>query len=203
MPIYEYKCENGHVFDVMQKMSEDPLSSCMECGAPVRKVLHPVSISFKGSGFYSTDYSEKGPKEAAQKDASKSDNGSRLEEKKSKEKPAESSTSSGKKDSTRGARRRPATEPRPPGRYPQKGTPRPGARDHPPLRRLSPRRLLRPRRLHCLAPRVQPRPLRPTLRRPQRPDSTELVSVERRRGVSTSASQHTARLRQAACQHFC
>ena len=97
MPIYEYKCENGHVFDVMQKLSEDPLSSCIECGAPVRKVLHPVSISFKGSGFYSTDYSKKSPKEAAQKDTSKSDNGSRSEEK-SKEKPAESSTSSGKKD---------------------------------------------------------------------------------------------------------
>jgi putative FmdB family regulatory protein len=56
MPIYEYKCENGHVFDVMQKLSEDPLSSCVECGALVRKVLHPVNIAFKGSGFYSTDY---------------------------------------------------------------------------------------------------------------------------------------------------
>ena len=100
MPIYEYKCENGHVFDVMQKLSEDPLSSCVECGAPVRKVLHPVGISFKGSGFYSTDYSKRGQKEAAQKETSKStngDNGSRSEEK-SKEKPAESSTSSGKKD---------------------------------------------------------------------------------------------------------
>lgn len=62
MPIYEYKCENGHVFDVMQKLSEDPLASCIECGAPVRKVLHPVNISFKGSGFYSTDY--KGGKKA-------------------------------------------------------------------------------------------------------------------------------------------
>lgn len=56
MPIYEYKCENGHVFDVMQKMSEDPLRECVECGAPVKKLMHPVSISFKGSGFYSTDY---------------------------------------------------------------------------------------------------------------------------------------------------
>ena len=56
MPIYEYKCENGHVFDVMQKLSEDPLSTCVECGAPVKKVLQPVSIAFKGSGFYSTDY---------------------------------------------------------------------------------------------------------------------------------------------------
>jgi putative FmdB family regulatory protein len=98
MPIYEYKCENGHVFDVMQKLSEDPLSSCIECGAPVRKVLHPVGISFKGSGFYSTDYSKKGPEEAAQKETSKSTNGSHSEEKKSKEKPAESSTSSRKRD---------------------------------------------------------------------------------------------------------
>ena len=61
MPIYEYKCENGHVFDVMQKLSEDPLASCIECGAPVKKVLHPVSISFKGSGFYSTDYKGSAP----------------------------------------------------------------------------------------------------------------------------------------------
>jgi putative FmdB family regulatory protein len=62
MPIYEYKCENSHVFDVMQKLSEDPLASCIECGAPVKKVLHPVSISFKGSGFYSTDYKGTAPK---------------------------------------------------------------------------------------------------------------------------------------------
>ena len=64
MPIYEYKCENGHVFDVMQKLSDDPLTSCIECGAPVRKVLHPVSISFKGSGFYSTDYKSEGSEKA-------------------------------------------------------------------------------------------------------------------------------------------
>jgi putative FmdB family regulatory protein len=101
MPIYEYKCENGHVFDVMQKLSEDPLTSCVECGAPVRKVLHPVGISFKGSGFYSTDYSKQGPKETTQKDTSKNANGdkeSTSEDKKSKEKPAGSSTSPGKKD---------------------------------------------------------------------------------------------------------
>jgi predicted nucleic acid-binding Zn ribbon protein len=40
----------------MQKLSDDPLVSCVECGAPVRKVMQPVNISFKGSGFYSTDY---------------------------------------------------------------------------------------------------------------------------------------------------
>ena len=56
MPSYKYKCENGHLFDVMQKLFDAPLDSCIECGAPVRKVMKPVNISFKGSGFYSTDY---------------------------------------------------------------------------------------------------------------------------------------------------
>ncbi len=98
MPIYEYKCENGHVFDVMQKLAEDPLTSCVECGAPVRKVLHPVGISFKGSGFYSTDYS-KNSKEPASKDAPASTNGdSKSTSEKSTEKPADASKSSGKKD---------------------------------------------------------------------------------------------------------
>ena len=104
MPIYEYKCENGHVFDVMQKLSEDPLTACVECGAPVRKVLHPVGISFKGSGFYSTDYSNKSKRETATKDDSTSsngDSGTKDKEKtkdKSSEKSAGTSTSSGKKD---------------------------------------------------------------------------------------------------------
>ena len=69
MPIYEYKCENGHVFDIMQKMSEDRLETCVECEAPVKKLMHPVNISFKGSGFYSTDY--KGSKKTETTDSSK------------------------------------------------------------------------------------------------------------------------------------
>ena len=73
MPIYEYKCENGHVFDVMQRMSDNPLTECVECGAPVRKLLHPVGISFKGSGFYSTDYSKKGPKSESKETAKSGD----------------------------------------------------------------------------------------------------------------------------------
>lgn len=59
MPIYEYKCENGHVFDVIQKMSDEPLDKCEECGAPAERVLHPVAVHFKGSGFYNTDYGKK------------------------------------------------------------------------------------------------------------------------------------------------
>jgi putative FmdB family regulatory protein len=56
MPIYEYRCRNGHEFEVFQSMSEDPISRCQECGAPVERVFHPVAVHFKGSGFYTTDY---------------------------------------------------------------------------------------------------------------------------------------------------
>src|SRR5690348_2008909 len=56
MPIYEYRCENGHHFDVMQKMTDGPVTECQECGAPVQRVFHPVAVHFKGSGFYNTDY---------------------------------------------------------------------------------------------------------------------------------------------------
>ena len=59
MPIYEYKCDNGHVFEVMQSFSDEPLTECQVCGAPVHKVFHPVSVHFKGSGFYNTDYGTK------------------------------------------------------------------------------------------------------------------------------------------------
>ena len=59
MPIYEYKCENGHVFDVIQKMADEPLTECQECGAPAVRVLHPPAVHFKGSGFYNTDYGKK------------------------------------------------------------------------------------------------------------------------------------------------
>lgn len=56
MPIYEYRCENGHLFEVMQKMTDEPVTECETCGAPVQRVFHPVAVHFKGSGFYNTDY---------------------------------------------------------------------------------------------------------------------------------------------------
>jgi putative FmdB family regulatory protein len=59
MPIYEYKCAKGHVFDVIQRMSDEALTECQECGAPAERVLHPVAIHFKGSGFHNTDYGKK------------------------------------------------------------------------------------------------------------------------------------------------
>ena len=59
MPIYEYRCENGHIFEVMQKMTDDPVSVCSTCEAPVQRVFHPVAVHFKGKGFYNTDYGTK------------------------------------------------------------------------------------------------------------------------------------------------
>jgi len=59
MPIYEYKCENGHVFEVIQRMTDEPLTACEECGAPASRVLTPPAIHFKGSGFHNTDYGTK------------------------------------------------------------------------------------------------------------------------------------------------
>jgi putative FmdB family regulatory protein len=72
MPLYEYKCEKGHVFEVLQSMSDDPVTKCEKCGAPVQRVFHPVAVHFKGSGFYNTDYG----KQKRGGSGSSSDNGS-------------------------------------------------------------------------------------------------------------------------------
>jgi putative FmdB family regulatory protein len=71
MPIYEYRCLNGHTFEVIQSMSDDPVETCEVCGAPVERVFHPIAVHFKGSGFYSTDYAAKG-KTGASKDGDSS-----------------------------------------------------------------------------------------------------------------------------------
>jgi predicted nucleic acid-binding Zn ribbon protein len=87
----------------MQRMSEDPLTECQVCGAPVQRVFHPVAVHFKGSGFYNTDYgTRKRAREKAESSSSSSDSGSGSSgdskskpEKKSESKPASSSSGSG------------------------------------------------------------------------------------------------------------
>jgi putative FmdB family regulatory protein len=60
MPLYEYKCPNGHLFEVIHGMTEPSPETCEVCGAaPLQRVLHPVAVHYKGSGFYSTDYGRK------------------------------------------------------------------------------------------------------------------------------------------------
>jgi putative FmdB family regulatory protein len=99
VPIYEYKCDNGHTFEVMQRMTDDALTECTECGAPVQRVFHPVAIHFKGSGFYNTDYGKRKRGASAKEDgaAPKSDTAkseSKTDSKPADSKPAASSSSS-------------------------------------------------------------------------------------------------------------
>jgi putative FmdB family regulatory protein len=70
VPIYEYKCENGHVFDVMQKFSDEALTECAECGAAAVRVLHSPAVHFKGSGFHNTDYGHRSKAGAADSNGS-------------------------------------------------------------------------------------------------------------------------------------
>jgi putative FmdB family regulatory protein len=106
MPVYEYRCENGHTFEVLQRMSDDPVSKCEVCGEPVQRVFHPVAVHFKGSGFYTTDYGRKkgagGTDSAPKKDSDgkkDSDASSSSSEKSSDSKPkTESSSSSSSSD---------------------------------------------------------------------------------------------------------
>jgi putative FmdB family regulatory protein len=94
MPIYEYRCPNGHTFELFQRMSDPPPSDCQICGArPLEKVLYPAAIHFKGSGFYSTDYGRGGRKRDGDK-PDKADSGEKKEkdskqDKKSEKKAAE------------------------------------------------------------------------------------------------------------------
>ena len=75
MPIYEYKCPNGHLTEVIHGMTEEGPSACEVCGeGPLRIVLHPVAVHYKGSGFYSTDYGR--AKKAAAKDGGSSSDSS-------------------------------------------------------------------------------------------------------------------------------
>ena len=65
MPTYEYRCDAcGATYELFQKMSDPPLETCEACGSSVRKVLYPVAIHFKGSGFYTTDYGSSGARRA-------------------------------------------------------------------------------------------------------------------------------------------
>ena len=65
MPIYEYRCENGHTFEAFQSMSDDALDECEVCGAKAQRLLSAPAIHYKGSGFYTTDYARKGAKKGA------------------------------------------------------------------------------------------------------------------------------------------
>jgi len=97
VPIYEYRCPNGHVFELFQKIGDPPPEGCETCGAgPVERVLYPVAVHFKGSGFYSTDYGRGSrKKDGASRDGGGEDSGGKTEtaktESKTEKKAAEAS----------------------------------------------------------------------------------------------------------------
>jgi putative FmdB family regulatory protein len=93
MPIYEYRCPNGHLFELIQRMDDAQPKVCEVCGeGPVERVLYPVAVHFKGSGFYTTDYGRGKRKRDESTDGAKADSDkkeSKPEKKEKKEKAAE------------------------------------------------------------------------------------------------------------------
>lgn len=94
MPLYEYECEaDGRRFEVIQKFSDPPLTTCPDCGGVVRRLLSSPAIQFKGSGWYITDYARKSGTDSG-KDTKSGSTGS------SSSTPAASESSAPKTDST-------------------------------------------------------------------------------------------------------
>ncbi|HSC50644.1 MAG TPA: zinc ribbon domain-containing protein [Gaiellaceae bacterium] len=91
MPIYEYRCPNGHLFELFQRIGDPMPETCEVCGeGPVERVLYPVAVHFKGSGFYTTDYGRGSRrKEPASKDGSGSSSEGESKPKKEEPKAAE------------------------------------------------------------------------------------------------------------------
>ncbi len=100
MPIYEYRCEKGHQFEVVQRMSDPAVTSCTKCGRPVQRVFHPIAVHFKGKGFYNTDYGTK--RRAREMEKSASDGAAKNDAKtaEKKEKKAESTAASSSSSSS-------------------------------------------------------------------------------------------------------
>jgi putative FmdB family regulatory protein len=107
MPTYEYRCSKGHHFELFQRISEEPVKTCPECGAPAERQLSAgAGLIFKGSGFYITDYRSDTYKKAAQADSgtssssgessSKSDSGSKSDSPSKSDSGSKSSSSDSK-----------------------------------------------------------------------------------------------------------
>jgi putative FmdB family regulatory protein len=90
VPTYEYKCPNGHVFELFKRIADPPPDKCEICGAsPVQTVLYPVPVHFRGSGFYSTDYGRGGRKKEAAAESGDSSSSDKKDKPSEKKKAAE------------------------------------------------------------------------------------------------------------------
>src|ERR687895_499686 len=86
---------NGHEFEVFQNMSEDPVTRCRECSAPVERVFQPIAVHFKGSGFYTTDYAKKKAPAGGNSDSGSGDSKGDSKSESKSESSGESKSSSG------------------------------------------------------------------------------------------------------------
>jgi len=112
MPTYEYACRScGHTFEIVQSMTDDPMTVCPKCEGELRKVFAPPAIAFKGSGFYATDHgkkskssesADKGQKKDGAKDDAAKDGGKGGASSSSSEPSSSSSGSSGSSGSSTG-----------------------------------------------------------------------------------------------------
>ncbi len=117
MPLYEYECrECGHRVEVIQRFSDEPLTTCEECQGPLKKLLSAPAVQFKGTGWYVTDYARKGSGAAAtaggkesrsegksEGDGSKETSADSKSQSKSDSKSESGSKSDGKRSSTKGS----------------------------------------------------------------------------------------------------
>jgi putative FmdB family regulatory protein len=102
MPIYEYRCENGHLFEVIQKIADPPVTACETCSAAVQRVFHPIAVHFKGSGFYNTDYgtAKRKREDAAAKSDKQDSKGTDSKGSKGKDSKGDSGSSGSSKESS-------------------------------------------------------------------------------------------------------
>ena len=108
MPTYGYRCSNcGHQFEIIQRISDEPLTACPKCQGKLAKILYPVGISFKGSGFYTTDY------KGAGKSSDSSSNGSSPTKEGSSESKGGESKSESKSETKSESKSEPKSQPKP------------------------------------------------------------------------------------------
>jgi predicted nucleic acid-binding Zn ribbon protein len=99
LPFYEYRRPDGTTIEVMQKMTDPPLTEDPETGVPLERVFHPIAVHFKGKGFYNTDYgTKKRAREKAESEGAKKSDGAGGDAKKSESGSADAGGSSGKTD---------------------------------------------------------------------------------------------------------
>jgi len=112
MPTYEYACTTcGAHHDVVQSFHDDPLTTCPDCGGPLRKVFGSIGVVFKGSGFYKTDSrptAKNGESPKATASESKAPEAKTSESKASEATPASGSKSGDTKPSSDSAKASPA-----------------------------------------------------------------------------------------------